>query len=140
MKLWVDDVRPCPDGWVWAKTFTDAVEILESDVELTDASLDHDLGFELVDEGTWDFTKFEGIAKPYDGLAPTGYDLTKWMVERAVWPSQSLTVHSMNPVGVRNMCVLIEKHGPYVYREPYVYTNPKGYSLNAVRYTKEEDA
>lgn len=45
MKLWVDDVRPAPDGWAWAKTSKDAIAWLKcwwNEVDII--SLDHDLG------------------------------------------------------------------------------------------------
>lgn len=40
----------------------------------------------------------------------TGYDLVTWMVERDVWPTKSITVHSANPSGAAAMRWLIQKH------------------------------
>jgi hypothetical protein len=45
MKLWLDDVRPAPNGWAWAKTSQEAITILKdwwNEIEII--SLDHDLG------------------------------------------------------------------------------------------------
>jgi hypothetical protein len=45
MKLWVDDLRPAPDGWAWARTSQEAITIIKdwwNEVEII--SLDHDLG------------------------------------------------------------------------------------------------
>jgi len=78
MKLWLDDVRKPPRGWKWAKTYEQAVAILETG-EVEAISFDHDLG-----EGK------------------TGYDVAVWVEERAVagqierlwWK-----VHSQNPIG-----------------------------------------
>jgi len=43
MRLWLDDLRPPPPGWEWAKTVEEAILIIESG-EVVEASLDHDLG------------------------------------------------------------------------------------------------
>lgn len=43
MKLWIDDIRPAPDGWVWAKTLDSALRLYL--MEAPDViSFDHDLG------------------------------------------------------------------------------------------------
>jgi hypothetical protein len=79
MKLWLDDVREPPgEDWTWVKTVPEAKEILGSQ-EVSEASLDHDLG---EDE-------------------PEGRTLVLWMAENDVWPSQEPVVHSGNVVGVR---------------------------------------
>jgi hypothetical protein len=45
MKLWVDDVRPAPKGWVWARGYKAARRLLEEhDWGFDIISLDHDLG------------------------------------------------------------------------------------------------
>ena len=82
VKLWLDDIRPAPDGWTWAHNAEEAVSFLARGV-VEVASLDHDLG---------------------DAVAQTGYDVLVW-VERAVaadaWygPLPRFLVHSANPVG-----------------------------------------
>jgi hypothetical protein len=43
MKLYVDDVRPIPDGWTGARTVEEAVRILESD-SVEELSLDYMIG------------------------------------------------------------------------------------------------
>ena len=42
IKLYVDDIRACPEGWVPAKTVTEAIHIL-STVDVSCVSLDHDI-------------------------------------------------------------------------------------------------
>lgn len=47
MKLFVDDMRACPEGWTPAKSVTEAIRILATqDVE--EVSLDHDIACRLV--------------------------------------------------------------------------------------------
>lgn len=43
MKLCLDDIRPCPDGYTHARSVNEAVKLLEQGV-YTYASLDHNLG------------------------------------------------------------------------------------------------
>ena len=43
MKLWVDDLRVPPDGWVWVMTIGAAIRKLRTGT-VTELALDHDLG------------------------------------------------------------------------------------------------
>jgi Cyclic-phosphate processing Receiver domain len=43
--LFVDDIRPSPDGWVHIKTITEAIRILSGPVKVDLISLDHDILF-----------------------------------------------------------------------------------------------
>ena len=87
MKLWIDDVRPAPEGYVWchsvneARSFIAAWELLTNEsIELID--LDYDSG---------DYEKDGG---PY-------IKLMDWLVERGtLYP---LAFHSQNCVGMEYM-------------------------------------
>lgn len=48
LKLFVDDMRECPKGWVPAKSVTEAIRLL-STVDFEEVSLDHDIACRLVD-------------------------------------------------------------------------------------------
>ena len=95
MRLWLDDLRPAPEGWRWAKTVEEAISLLEGG-EVTECSLDHDLGSDI----------------------PEGYALVLWMAENNIWPSEGIAVHSANPPGAERMCGVIERYGPYYRRVP----------------------
>lgn len=90
MKLWLDDVRPAPDGWIHVLTAEEAIARFATG-EVVAASLDHDLG-------------------PSD--AGTGYDVLAW-IESAMavhaWygPLPRLHVHSANPVGRARMVAAV---------------------------------
>lgn len=78
-KLWLDDERPEPEGWVRAKTASHAVMLLASG-SFSEVSLDHDLG-------------------PDD--AGNGYQVACWL-EEEVMTNPSFTVplvhvHTANP-------------------------------------------
>ena len=49
MKVYLDDLRTPPDGWVLVQWPEEAIELLETG-EVTELSLDHDLGVD--DRGT----------------------------------------------------------------------------------------
>lgn len=88
MKLWLDDIRPAPEGWVWVKTIDEAKPYLEQGV--SHASLDNDLG--------------EAV--------PEGRKLVYWMAENGIWPSDYLYVHSANPVARDYMVGMMHRYAP----------------------------
>ena len=92
MKLWIDDVRPCPnDTYFWTVSVEQAKTLIKyfgQDIELID--IDHDAG---------DYAKYGGdYIKLIDWLEETGRN----------YP---IRIHSMNPVGVENMRRIIQKNG-----------------------------
>ena len=97
MKLWIDDVRPAPEGYVWCKSVDHVKHVLTSlekygyydiDIELID--IDHDAG---------DYAQYGGdYIKLLDWLEETGRN----------YP---IRIHSMNPVGVENMRRIIKRNG-----------------------------
>ncbi|GAA3880826.1 hypothetical protein GCM10022243_51800 [Saccharothrix violaceirubra] len=92
-RLWVDDLRPAPDGWLWAKTSAEAVRVFE-DGPVDAVSFDHDLG---------------------------GDDTTRpvvlWLCERDVWPPV-VHVHTANPVGRDWLVGMSRRYGPGVTARP----------------------
>ena len=42
MKLYVDDIRACPEGWIPARTVTEAIRALAT-MPIDEVSLDHDI-------------------------------------------------------------------------------------------------
>lgn len=79
MKLFLDDERPCPLGWVHVKTAWQAIGMLSTRM-VTEVSLDHDLGGD--DAGT-------------------GYNVICWLEEviftDASFPVPIVYVHTANP-------------------------------------------
>jgi NAD+-processing family protein with receiver domain len=93
MRVWLDDRREPPAGWVWVRTPHEAIDLLSSG-EVEELSLDHDLG--LVDDS---------------GRERTGYDVVLWIEEQvateALIPPR-LAVHSANPPAHERMLRAIE--------------------------------
>lgn len=91
INIWLDDERLPPDGWVWAKTAEQAIQLLQQH-PVDRMSFDHDLGPEE---------------------AGTGYQVALWLAEHGRWPSSGVSLHSANVVGVKNMSAVIERYSPY---------------------------
>ena len=105
MKLWVDDVRPAPEGYIWIKSVRLGKWAIEKCewanqyakekglrgqmvVELID--IDHDAGDYAKDGG--DYIK-----------------LLDWLEETN--RNYPVRIHSMNPVGRENMRAIIRRNG-----------------------------
>jgi hypothetical protein len=89
LKVWLDDVRQAPDGWVHVKTPEEAIELLSSG-KVEEISLDHDLGL-ATSEGE-----------------RTGYDVVLFLEEALATGAWNhavplILIHSANPVGWRRM-------------------------------------
>lgn len=112
MKLWLDDMRPAPDGWTHVKTDAEARRWLERGVVET-ASFDHDLGActSCLAGRTPEMWLLESgyEAMPNCEHVGTGYTLVCWMEETGHWPKSKPNVHSANPVGRARMQVVIDK-------------------------------
>lgn len=110
MKIWVDDVRPAPEGYVWCKSVNEAKNAITDaqsefvrlwkqgindeslHIELID--IDHDAGDYVSDGG--DYIKLlDWLEWLYDGNEA----YTKFRI------------HSMNPVGRENMRAIIQRNG-----------------------------
>lgn len=93
MKIWLDDLRPAPQGYESVKSVNEAISlILEAEkgretIEVID--LDHDLGDYYPDGG--------------DAIK-----LLDWLTERETF--YPLEIHTANPVGRANMERMIARY------------------------------
>ncbi len=113
MRLYLDDLREPPQGFTLVRDIAAAKLALESG-EVTDASLDHDLGScaecmggKSIEEWMDDH---HNQAMPNCEHIGTGYNLVCWMEETGHWPTDTIRVHSSNPVGRMRMLQAIQKH------------------------------
>ena len=96
MKLWIDDVRPAPDGYHWIKTANATLLYLthcSDKIEIID--LDHDAGVYAPQGGD-----YINILNYLEVRAYKGYKV-----------KSKFRIHSFNPVGVVNMRAIIERNG-----------------------------
>lgn len=123
MKLYLDDVRPAPDGWVLARTVEEAMDIINRDGSRYEISLDFDLGMigehcETCNDRGWgrmhDFRHPDWcpdcshIIITNDESAPTGIMLLYSIMEKcdyislpseSYWMPEKIYLHTANPVG-----------------------------------------
>lgn len=89
MKVYLDDIRPCPAGWKLVSNFHEAICFIDDNWhQMTKLSLDHD------------------ISSFYGDKEMTGYDVLMWIYSQAVYGRKlefTIKVHSQNPVGAGNM-------------------------------------
>lgn len=112
MKLWVDAVRPAPDGYVWCKSTDEAKQIIE-ELEGQQQYLQHMALNKLYRYKLFDYHKLIQMSKRRDiEFIDIGdnFDLLVWfqMTCRSYYP---IRIHSTNPVGVQNMRRIIERNG-----------------------------
>lgn len=93
MKIWLDDVRVAPQGYVWCHSVNECKQAILSaeqngeEIEVVDC--DHDLGDYFPDGG--------------DGIA-----VVDWLVERDT--VYTVELHTANPVGRANMQRALEAY------------------------------
>jgi len=90
LKVYLDDERIAPEGWVQVRWPDEAIKLLQTG-SVSHLSLDHDLG---------------------DDQRGTGYDVLLWIEQEVVSskfiPPSKIEVHSANPAARKRMLVAIE--------------------------------
>ena len=84
MRIYLDDTRPAPAGWLAARWPDEVIKLLKTG-EVTHLSLDHDLG---------------------DDDRGTGYDVLVWLEEQVIlhaFTPPEIVIHTANPVARRRM-------------------------------------
>lgn len=92
-KLWLDDIRPAPEGWDWhlsAETMIDDIRwLINHGAEIEMISLDNDLG----------------------ELQMEGYKVLDWLESLLIPVEFGIHIHSANPVARERMRAIIEHNG-----------------------------
>lgn len=108
MRLWVDDVRPAPEGYIRCYSVNDAKECialreLANGIKWTysDGTIEIIRPFELID--------LDHDAGEYANRGGDYIKLLDWLEETG--RNYPIHIHSMNPVGVQNMRAIIRKNG-----------------------------
>lgn len=108
MKIWIDDIRPAPKGYVWVKTVNKAKSII--------AKMENEN--RQIKEESWGckfpLTELEVIdidhdAGEYVSQGGDYIELLKWL--EGTKRNYPIRIHSMNPVGVQNMRAIIQRNG-----------------------------
>ena len=101
MKLWIDDVRPAPEGYVWVKDVNAAKKKIEKWEYLYRLTGDRNMEIEVID--------IDHDAGFYAAFGGDYIKLLDWLEE--THRNYPIRIHSMNPVGVQNMRAIIERNG-----------------------------
>ena len=101
MKLWIDDIRPAPQGYIWCKSVHETklhiMQHLDPDkrIRIEEINLDHDAG-DYASQGG-DYIKILDWLEEYESY---GNSIEFY-----------ISIHSGNSVGRDNMMRIIKKNG-----------------------------
>jgi hypothetical protein len=105
MKLWVDDVRPAPEGFIWSKSVRQAKWAIETYERLKKKAIDN--GFKS--ERSLELIDIDHDAGDYACDGGDYIKLLDWLEETG--RNYPIRLHTMNPVGRENMRAIIRKNG-----------------------------
>ena len=98
MKVWIDDIRQAPEGYLPFRTVNDALRYIRWNSDFIDIiDLDHDAGDCARDGGD-----YINILREMQRLT---------IVHKMDFSHIKFRLHSMNPVGLQNMRAIIRKNG-----------------------------
>lgn len=101
MRLWIDDVRPAPDGYYWCRSVKEAINIIiycEVTVE-----------WDMIDAHTIELIDIDHDAGDYANDGGDYIKLLDWLEETG--RNYPIHIHSMNPVGRANMEAICKRNG-----------------------------
>lgn len=121
MKIWVDDIRPAPEGWRWCKSVNETIELIKGAEACIDRCMNR--GHKCFLERDY-FGRSRAYAAANDvdiqlidldhdagDYASDGGDYIKildWLEETG--RNYPIRLHTMNPVGRENMRRIIQKN------------------------------
>ena len=97
MKIWVDDIRPAPEGYCWIKQTDTVIEYIEK--------LQH--SYNII---TWGELELLDLAGDFTKFGSNYIKILDYMEEHNI-NNIPIRIHSANPVGVENMRRIIRKNG-----------------------------
>lgn len=110
MKLWIDDVRPSPEGYIWCHSVFGAIKEIQIFENKKEELLDE---WDFPPQEIWDMTieviDIDHDAGDYYQYGGDYIKLLEWL--EATGRNYPIRIHSMNPVGVENMRRIIQKNG-----------------------------
>lgn len=117
MKLFIDDIREAPEGWVLARSISSAVNLIQRyQSEITHISFDHDISFSVI--------RKDGSVVPHP--SPDTFKVVCYYVVEKIFSQSSgiredivLTTHSANPVGRKEIVAIFNDVGCKCTETPY---------------------
>ena len=119
MKVWLDDVRPAPEGYVWCKSVNEAKQLI-STKELNASVYDDEAVYTNDMQEAFRFIRLRNLCYielidvdhdlgDYAADGGDGIRLLDWLEETG--RDYPIRIHSANAVGVANMRRIIERNG-----------------------------
>ena len=110
IKLWVDDLRPAPEGYIWCHSVYRAMKEIQIFEDKIENALDE---YDFPPAELWNAT-IEVIDMDHDAGDYFQYGgdyirLLDWLEETG--RNYPIRIHSQNPVGVQNMRAIIRRNG-----------------------------
>lgn len=111
MKLYIDDIRPAPEGWMQARTVTDAIKtIARFGNEITEISLDHDISCAVSVNGEYrpfpSPETFQAVAYYIVEYYKAHYAQIDGLTNKYSRPN--ITIHTANPIGGKELSLILE--------------------------------
>ncbi len=105
MKLYVDDLRRCPEGWELARTNTEAIRLLSTGY-VEEISIDHDICVPNIEFISAVVKKRLQIGQ--ETFQPVVYYITQMKPE---FRPKKITMHTANAPAGENMILLMQYYG-----------------------------
>lgn len=121
MKLWVDDVRDAPDeSWTVVRKVQPAISLLAK-FPMDEISLDHDIENRPDDETFLPIAYYIGEKYYTSRKMETQFAGSEFvgLMEGRLSTYPKITIHSINPVGAKNMFDILKSYGIDSKIEPY---------------------
>lgn len=112
MKIWVDDVRPAPEGnYVCIKSVNEFKEIiwLIENIQKSFYSLNQEKMNEIRNRKIIELIDLDHDAGKFASDGGDYINILNWLEETG--RNYPIRIHTMNPVGVENMRRIIERNG-----------------------------
>lgn len=108
-KLYLDDIRPCPEGFIKVRNYEEFVCFLKVYGMPDFISFDHDLADEHY---PWNDPSYKTGSLNYDSYkAKTGWHCAKYIVDNDLGlPFLGWQVHSQNDIGASNIMELLSTY------------------------------
>ena len=121
MKLWIDDIRPAPEGYIWVKSVNEAKEAIKGFIDFQNFMCSYDLKridniavrkdcsqYLIAFYKSEDILDIDHDAGEYVKEGGDYIKLLDWLEE--IGEEFPIHIHSQNPVGIENMRRIIKRN------------------------------
>lgn len=109
MKLWIDDMRTAPAGYIWCRTVNEAKVAIELREKMNGIEWTYHDGITTEILAPFELIDVDHDAGEYARCGGDYIKLLDWLEETG--RNYPIHIHSMNPVGIENIRRIIRKNG-----------------------------